>query len=333
MNAMVLQKAGQPLVYSQVPVPKPASGEVLIRVTACGVCRTDLHIVDGELRAAKFPLIPGHEVMGQVVALGPGVTNLRTGTIVGVPWLGYTCGTCIFCRQGKENLCNEARFTGYTLDGGYAEFMVADARFCLRPGVAFRGASAAPLLCAGLIGFRAYRMVNPAAVNIGLYGFGAAAHILTQVARMDDKKIFAFTREGDSAGQAFARQMGACWAGESGSAPPEKLDAAIIFAPVGDLVVEALRHTAKAGQVICGGIHMSDIPSFSYDLLWEEHQIRSVANLTRKDGADFFKALKTHPVSTEVQYFSLTEANTALALLRQGKLRGAGVLLPLVADH
>lgn len=328
MNAMVLESPGTPLSYRRSPVPIPGPGQVLIRVIACGVCRTDLHIVDGELRSAKFPLIPGHEVIGEVMNSGGHGTVIRPGTIVGVPWLGYSCGTCRFCLQGKENLCEHARFTGYTLNGGYADYMVADARFCFRLSAACRSPQAAPLLCAGLIGYRSYNMIDPSATHIGFYGFGAAAHILTQLAKANGKKIYAFTQKGDHEGQAFALRMGACWAGESGSDPPEKLDAAIIFAPVGALVVEALRHIVKGGQVICGGIHMSDIPSFRYELLWEEREIRSVANLTRKDGIAFFKALKRHPVIPEVQYFRLDQANEALDSLRRGLLKGAAVLLP-----
>lgn len=327
MNAMILQQVGQPLKYQQIPIPLPNSTQLQIRVIACGVCRTDLHVIDGELTQPKLPLVPGHEVVGKVTMVGKEVIGFQTNDIVGVPWLGYTCGECKFCRSGRENLCEKGLFTGYTLDGGYAEFIVADARFCLPMPEGYRGAAAAPLLCAGLIGFRSYRMIRPEAKNIGLYGFGAAAHILTQVAKAQQKQIFAFTREGDTEGQLFAIRMGADWAGSSRENPPEKLDAAIILAPAGELVPKALQDTDRVGQVICGGIHMSTIPAFSYDLLWGERSVQSVANLTREDGLAFLKQIQLSPVKTQVTYFKLSEANEALNRLRKGKVSGAAVLL------
>lgn len=327
MNAMLLDRPGQPLAYRRIPIPQPGPGQVQLRVIACGVCRTDLHIVDGELIALKLPLIPGHEVIASVTASGSEVTSFSDGDIVGVPWLGYTCGKCRFCLKGQENLCEKAGYTGYTRDGGYAEYMVADARFCFLMPAGYRIASAAPLLCAGLIGFRSYRMVHRKAVKIGLYGFGAAAHILTQIARAQHKQIFAFTREGDTESQLFAIRMGAGWAGSSLDQPPELLDAAIILAPSGELVPKALKDIDKGGQVICGGIHMSDIPAFPYSLLWEERSVRSVANLTRQDGRAFFKQLELSPVKTQTTFFKLSQANEALQQLRKGQVKGAAVLL------
>ncbi|MCQ6958711.1 zinc-dependent alcohol dehydrogenase family protein [Mucilaginibacter aquariorum] len=327
MNAMMLERPGQPLMYRKVAIPQPGPGELQLRVIACGVCRTDLHIVDGELTAAKLPLIPGHEVIARITALGVSVTGFCTGDIVGVPWLGYTCGACRYCLAGRENLCEKAKFTGYTLDGGYAEFMVADARFCFLMPAGYQEATAAPLLCAGLIGFRSYRMIRPEATRIGLYGFGAAAHILTQIAKAQGKQLFAFTREGDTAAQLFAIRMGAGWAGGSLDKAPERLDAAIILAPAGELIPKALKDVDKAGQVICGGIHMSDIPSFPYALLWEERSVQSVANLSREDAKAFLQQLALSPVKTQTTTFPLSQANEALRQLRSGQLQGAAVLL------
>lgn len=327
MNAMVFERAGEPLTYKKLPVPRAAANQVLIKVIACGICRTDLHVIDGELTQPRLPLVPGHEIIGKVVALGSTVDSIKINDIVGVPWLGYTCGKCKFCLAGKENLCDNARFTGYTIDGGYAEYTVADARFCFLLDKQHSTANAAPLLCAGLIGFRSYKMTDPLAKNIGLYGFGAAAHILIQVAIAQGKTIFSFTKDGDNAGQSFAKTLGSHWVGGSSDAPPVKLDAAIIFAPAGELIPVALRNLDKGGQVICGGIHMSEIPAFSYNLLWEERSVRSVANLTRKDGLDFFDILKTTHVETQTEFFKLHQANEALNLLRNGRIKGAAVLV------
>jgi propanol-preferring alcohol dehydrogenase len=327
MKAMVLEHAGNPLVYKKLPLPVPTAGQVLIKVSACGICRTDLHVIDGELTQPKLPLIPGHEIIGRIAGLGSGIKDHKINDLVGVPWLGYTCGYCKYCKAGKENLCDNALFTGYTVDGGYAEYTVADARFCFSLTSAFGTPSSAPLLCAGLIGFRSYQMINPSAKNIGLYGFWAAAHIITQVAVSQGKKIFAFTRDGDNEAQKFAAKMGAFWAGGSTDTAPEKLDAAIIFAPAGELIPKALKDVDKGGQVICGGIHMSKIPAFSYDLLWEERMIKSVANLTRKDGIEFFSLLKEVPVKTQTTVFSLKHANEALEKFRKGGISGAAVLV------
>ena len=327
MQAMVLERAGQPLLLMKLPVPAPGPRQVLIKIIACGVCRTDLHILDGELHHPKPLLIPGHEIVGEVVQTGKEVKQLLPGDLVGVPWLGYSCGSCTYCRQGRENLCENAQFTGYTLDGGFAEYTVANEQYCFRLDASLANPSGAPLLCAGLIGYRAYSMINEYATHIGIYGFGAAAHILIQVALKQGKKIFAFTRDGDTASQAFALQLGASWAGGSSMTCPVKLDAAIIFAPVGALVPKALRDLDKAGVVVCGGIHMTDIPSFPYDILWEERMIRSVANLTRRDGLTFLKLAPTIPVTTEVTLYPLAEANRAVADLRSGNLQGAAVLV------
>ncbi|MFD2872896.1 zinc-dependent alcohol dehydrogenase family protein [Mucilaginibacter ximonensis] len=327
MNAMLLDRPGQPLVYRQIPIPQPGPCQLLLRVIACGVCRTDLHIVDGELAAPKLPLVLGHEVVASVIGCGSEATGFNTGDVVGVPWLGYTCGKCRFCLSGQENLCDNACFTGYTLDGGYAEYMVANARSCFLMPAGYQGAPAAPLLCAGLIGFRSYRMLSQKAVKVGLYGFGAAAHILTQIARAQHKQIFAFTRDGDTEAQLFAIRMGAGWAGSSLDTPPELLDAAIILAPSGELVPKALKDINKGGQVICGGIHMSDIPAFPYSILWGERSVCSVANLTREDGLAFFKQLELSPVKTQTTIFKLSEANEALQQLRKGQLKGAAVLV------
>jgi propanol-preferring alcohol dehydrogenase len=325
MWAMVFERAGHPLQRRELPSPRPSAGQVLLRVHACGVCRTDLHIVDGELPAAKVPLVPGHQIVATVQVVGPDVSSLRIGDRVGVPWLGWTDGTCLYCLSGRENLCDEARFTGYHLDGGYAELAVADARFCFPIPAGTPDLQAAPLLCAGLIGFRALRMAGDGR-QLGFYGFGSAAHILTQVARAEGREVFAFTRPGDERSQAFARELGATWAGSTAEAAPTALDAAIIFAPAGELVPQALRAVRKGGTVVCAGIHMSDIPSFPYQILWEERVLRSVANLTRGDGQEFLALAPRVPVRTEVEAFPLESANEALAALRSGRLRGSAVL-------
>jgi propanol-preferring alcohol dehydrogenase len=324
---MVLEKPRTPLRLMDIAPPKPKAGEVLIQVRACAVCRTDLHVVDGELQNPKLPLVPGHEIVGTVVETGSGANWFQVGARVGVPWLGWTCGECAFCLSERENLCDRARFTGYTVDGGYAEFVVADERFCFPIPQSSSDAEAAPLLCAGLIGFRSLGKTGNAK-RIGLYGFGAAAHIITQVARYQCREIYAFTRPGDVEGQHFAKSMGATWVGDSETLPPEPLDAAIIFAPVGELVPRALKALNKGGVVVCGGIHMSDVPSFPYDLLWNERSVCSVANLTRRDGKEFFLIAPRIPVKTTVETFPLEQANEALARLREGKIRGAAVLVP-----
>jgi alcohol dehydrogenase, propanol-preferring len=331
MEAMVLEHLGQPLQWRKMPDPNPGRGEVLIQVSACAVCRTDLHIIDGELTQPKLPLVPGHEVVGRVVQTGQDAARFRPGDRVGVPWLAWTCGQCEYCRSGKENLCDSARFTGYSVDGGYASLMLADQRFCFAIPEKFSDAEAAPLLCAGLIGYRALSKTEEAK-RLGIYGFGAAAHIISQVARFQGREIFAFTRPGDEAGQQFARSLGAVWAGGSADLPPCPLDAAIIFAPAGPLVPQALRAVKKGGIVVCGGIHMSQIPAFSYDLLWEERVVCSVANLTRADGDQFLPLAVQVPVKTSIQMFPLGEANEALARLRSGKIKGAAVLLPSSAS-
>jgi propanol-preferring alcohol dehydrogenase len=323
---MVLRAVGIPLELREVEQPVPVGRQVLLQVRACGVCRTDLHIFDGELDHPKLPLILGHEVVARVVGCGPDVQDLRRGERVGVPWLGWTDQTCRYCARGQENLCDSALFTGYTLDGGYAEYLVADERYCFRLPERYPDAHAAPLLCAGLIGYRTYRLAGESAEHLGLYGFGAAAHIITQVAGFQGRQVYAFTRPGDTAGQAFARELGAVWAGGSDEVPPHALDAALIFAPVGGLVVAALRATAKGGVVVSGGIYMSDIPSFAYRLLWEERVVRSVANLTRQDGADFMALAARVPIQTTIQPFALEDANTALDRLRAGQIEGAAVL-------
>src|SRR5260221_2500206 len=326
MRAMILDSPKRPLTLREVPAPVPAAGEVLVRVAACAVCRTDLHVVDGELPNPKLPLIPGHEIVGRIEKLGAGVERFRPGDRVGIPWLGWTCGECGFCRSGRENLCDRARFTGYTIDGGYAELTRADARFCFPLPDAFGDVAAEPLLCAGLIGYRSVRKTGDAR-RLGIYGFGAAAHIVAQVARFQGREIFAFTRPGDTTAQEFARRLGAVWAGGSDEAPPEKLDAAIIFAPTGPLVPAALRAGGKGGTVVCGGIHMSDIPSFPYRDLWEERSVCSVANLTRRDGEEFLEIAPRVPGRTETQPFPLEAANDALDRLRSGQLTGAAVLV------
>jgi propanol-preferring alcohol dehydrogenase len=326
MRAMILDSPGNPLRNAEVPEPEPAPEQVLLRVRACAVCRTDLHVVDGELPDPKLPLIPGHQIVGTVERVGGRVDRFEVGDRVGVPWLGRTDGTCRYCLAGRENLCDEARFTGYQMDGGYAGYTVADHRFCFPIPEGYPDLQAAPLLCAGLIGYRSLVAAGDAE-RLGLYGFGASAHIIAQVAAHQGRKIFAFTRDGDEEGQGFARELGAAWAGGSDQAPPEELDAAIIFAPVGALVPTALRAVAKGGVVVCAGIHMSDIPSFPYEILWGERAVRSVANLTRKDGEEFLALAPTVPVRTEVVTFPLEEANEALNALRGGKIRGAAVLV------
>jgi alcohol dehydrogenase, propanol-preferring len=322
MRAVVLDAPGTPLRPAELPIPEPGPGEVRLRVLACGVCRTDLHIVDGELARPKLPLVPGHQIVGVVdVAAGAHARGAR----VGVPWLGWTCGECTYCGSGRENLCDLARFTGYDVDGGFAEFAVADARFCLPVPAELEPEQAAPLLCAGLIGYRALRLAGDAA-RLGLYGFGAAAHEIAQVAAWQGRRVFAFTRGGDDDAQTFARSLGAVWAGAADEKPPEELDAAIIFAPAGELVPAALRAVAKGGTVVCAGIHMSDIPSFPYELLWGERVVRSVANLTRADGEDYLALAARIPVRTHVEPFALADANDALAKLRSGAVLGAAVL-------
>jgi alcohol dehydrogenase, propanol-preferring len=325
MHAMVLDRPGQPLVMRELPVPEPATGEMLVAVSACGVCRTDLHVIDGELPHPKLPIVPGHEIVGRVEALGSGVAGFTIGQRVGVPWLGATCGVCPYCRAERENLCDAPLFTGYTRDGGYATHTVADARYCFPLPDGFGDVEAAPLLCAGLIGWRSYRMAGEGAA-LGIYGFGAAAHILAQVAVWQGRRVHAFTRPGDGTAQAFARTLGAAWAGGADETPPEPLDAAIIFAPVGALVPAALRAVKKGGRVVCGGIHMSDIPSFPYAILWEERQVVSVANLTRADACEFLAIAPKSGLKTEVVRYPFARANDALDDLRGGRLQGAAVL-------
>jgi len=325
VRAAILNSPGSPLRLADVPAPEPEAEQVLIRVRACGVCRTDLHVVDGELRDPKLPLIPGHQIVGEVVETGERVERFAPGDRVGVPWLGWTCGRCHYCLSGRENLCDYARFTGYQIDGGYAEYAVADHRFCF-PISDVSDLQAAPLLCAGLIGYRSLKMAGDAE-RLGLYGFGAAAHIVIQVARHQGREVFAFTRDGDEEAQNFAREMGALWAGGSSQPPPEELDAAIIFAPIGALVPAALGAVAKGGVVVCGGIHMSDIPSFPYEVLWGERIVRSVANLTRRDGEEFLALAPEVPVRTRVAPFPLVEANEALDSLREGRVSGAAVVV------
>ena len=309
------------------PPPVAGPGQVLVKVRACGVCRTDLHVVDGDLPDPKLPIVPGHEIVGEVVEAGDGVEGFHRGERIGVPWLGYACGVCAYCTSGRENLCPKARYTGYQIDGGYAEYATADARFCFHLPDEYADADAAPLLCAGLIGYRSYRVAG-AGQRLGLYGFGAAAHIIAQVAIHDGRDVYAFTSPGDTDAMAFARQLGASWAGASTEAPPHPLDCAIIFAPVGRLVPEALARTRAGGVVVCAGIHMSDIPSFSYRLLWEERVLRSVANLTRQDAREFLALAPSVPIRTHVQRLPLADANLALDALRHGRIRGAAVLVP-----
>lgn len=326
MQAMVLEASRAQLRETRVPRPTPGPGQILVRVCACAVCRTDLHVLDGELPHPKLPLVPGHEIIGRVVETGRGADHFKPGDRVGIPWLGWTCGECRYCRSGRENLCEKARFTGYTLDGGYAEYLVADERFCFSIPDSYSDAHAAPLLCAGLIGYRCLAKTGDAE-RLGLYGFGAAAHIVIQIARHQGRKIFAFTRPGNTTSQKFALSLGADWAGASNTQPPEPLDAAIIFAPIGGLVPQALKAVARGGTVVCGGIHMSDIPSFPYDLLWQERTVCSVANLTRRDGEEFMALASRIPIQTIIQTFPLAEANQALTCLRTGKLQGAAVLM------
>ncbi len=325
MRAMVLREAREPLELEHRRVPEPGPRQVLVRIHACGVCRTDLHVIDGDLTQPKLPLVPGHEAVGRIAACGREVERFAEGARVGIPWLGWTCGTCRFCRAGKENLCETAKFTGYTLDGGYGDYTLVDQRYAFPIHGGYSDAEAAPLLCAGLIGYRSLVMAGEAE-RIGLYGFGAAAHIVAQLARYQGRRVFAFTRPGDEEAKQFALDLGAVWAGESGDTPPEELDAAIIYAPVGALVPAALRATAPGGTVVCAGIHMSDIPSFPYDILWRERTLRSVANLTRKDGEDFLALAPKAGVKTSVETLPLDQANEALARLREGRLRGAAVL-------
>ncbi len=328
MRAMILDAPRALLrLDANAPTPRPGTNEVLIRVHACGVCRTDLHVQDGELTHPKLPLVLGHEIVGTVVEVGPEVERVREGDRVGVPWLGWTCGICSYCLSSRENLCVRARFTGYQIDGGYAEYTVANERFCFPIPPLFTDVEAAPLLCAGLIGYRALRLAGDAP-RLGLYGFGAAAHIAIQVARHRGQQVFAFTRPGDAEGQRFARTLGAAWAGGSDTPPPEPLDVALIFAPVGALVPTALAATVRGGMVVCAGIHMSDIPSFPYRLLWEERTVRSVANLTRQDGDAFLDIAPRIPVRTTTEPFPLVDANEALARLREGRIEGAAVLVP-----
>ncbi|MBF2063084.1 MAG: zinc-dependent alcohol dehydrogenase family protein [Calothrix sp. C42_A2020_038] len=326
MRAMILHTPGKPLQLVDLPLPNYNSNQVLIQVHTCGICRTDLHIIDGELTNPKLPLIPGHQIVGTIVEIGEKVTKFRVGQRIGVPWVGNTCNHCRYCLTGKENLCDDAQFTGYQIDGGYAEYTVADERFCFPIPPDYPNLQAAPLLCAGLIGYRAFRMVEDAK-NIGFYGFGAAAHILVQVARHQNRQVFAFTRPNDIEGQKFARSLGAVWAGGSDQLPSEPLDAAIIFASVGSVVPAALKAVCKGGVVVCAGIHMSDIPSFPYEILWGERVLRSVANLTRQDGEEFLALAPQIPIHTEVEAFPLTAANEALASLRNSKISGAAVLV------
>ena len=327
MQAMMLEAPGQQLKPAELKVPEPGPNQVLLKVAACGVCRTDLHIVDGELMEPKLPLVLGHEIVGRIEAMGEGVEGFAIGMRVGVPWLGSTCGTCFYCRSGHENLCDRARFTGYQIDGGYASHALADARYAFHLPDGYSDAEAAPLLCAGLIGYRALKMTG-GAKRLGIYGFGAAAHIVAQVARHQGREVYAFTRPGDVRAQEFARELGAIWAGGSDETPPQELDAAVIFAPVGALVPAALKAVRKGGVVVCGGIHMSDIPAFPYALLWGERVVRSVANLTREDAQEFLALAPKVPVRTRVVPMPLSGANEALACLRQGELTGAAVLIP-----
>jgi len=322
---MVLERQRQPLREAELPAPRPGPGQLLLSVSACGVCRTDLHIVDGELSEPKLPLVPGHQIVATVAAVGEGAERFASGDRVGVPWLGWTCGECRYCLSGRENLCDRALFTGYDLDGGYAELAIADERFCFPIPAGYPDEQAAPLLCAGLIGYRALRLVGDAE-RIGFYGFGASAHILCQVAVHQGRRVFVFTREGDAEGQEFARRLGAEWAGSSAETPPEELDGAIVFAPVGPLMTAALRVSAKGARIVSAGIHMSDIPSFPYEQLWGERSLASVANLTRQDGEEFLSLAPQVPVRTEVTVHPLEEANEALASIRDGSLKGAAVL-------
>jgi len=331
MRAMLFERPGQPLRLTEMPIPTPRAGQLLIRVRACAVCRTDLHVIDGELTKPKLPLIPGHEIVGTVEEKGTEVERFEIGDRVGIPWLGWSCGECSYCLWEKENLCDQAKFTGYTLDGGYAEYTVADQRFSFPIPESYSDAEAAPLLCAGLIGYRSLLKAGDGK-HLGIYGFGAAAHIVAQVAHYQNREVYAFTRPGDKEAQKFAFQLGAVWAGGSYDLPPVKLDAAIIFAPLGDLVPQALRAVGKGGIVVCGGIHMTDIPAFPYSILWEERSICSVANLTRRDGEEFLALAPRIPVKTAVEIFTLEDANEALSRLRSGKIQGAAVLVTNAPD-
>jgi len=328
MRAMILEKPGVALQLQEMPDPVPGPGQVLVKISACGVCRTDLHVVDGDLSEPKLPIIPGHEIVGTVSALGADVDNFKLDERVGIPWLGRTCGCCSYCMSGAENLCDEPGFTGYQIDGGFADLTLADARFCFPVSDDYSDAELAPLLCAGLIGYRSLSMAGNNSARIGIYGFGAAAHIVTQVARYQDRQVYAFTTPGDRVAQEFALEMGSIWAGGSDQEPPVELDAAIIFAPVGTLIPTALRAVRKGGVVVCGGIHMSDIPGFPYNILWGERILRSVANLTRQDAKDFLQLAPKVPVRTRIEKFSLEDANLALEALRSGNLSGAAVLIP-----
>jgi propanol-preferring alcohol dehydrogenase len=330
MRAMVLEKPGTLLELREIADPAPGPGEVLVKVAACGVCRTDLHVVDGELTEPKLPIIPGHEIVGRIEAVGPNATSFRIGERVGIPWLGHTCGRCPYCAAGRENLCDAPRFTGYQIDGGYAEYAVAEAAYCFPLPESYSDTAAAPLLCAGLIGYRSLRMAGDA-TRLGIYGFGAAAHIVAQVAEFEGRSVYAFTRSGDAEAQAFARSLGCVWAGGSDEQPPAELDAAIIFAPVGALVPTALAAVRKGGTIVLGGIHMSDIPAMPYRLLWGERVVRSVANLTRQDARDFLELAARKPITAHVEPFALADANTALDRLRTGRLTGAAVLIPNLA--
>lgn len=327
MNASLLKTIHQPLVYQDVPDPQAGPGQILVRVKACGVCRTDLHIVDGDLTQPKLPLILGHEIIAEVIETGAGVSGFQAGEQVGVPWLGHTCDICRYCLKGQENLCESPAFTGYTLDGGFAELTIAEARYCFHLPSGYDAVHAAPLMCAGLIGYRSYRMIGEGVKKLGLYGFGAAAHITAQIAAQSGQEVYAFTRPGDLESQRFALQQGAIWAAGSDELPPEPLDAAILYAPVGSLLPTALKAVGKGGSVVCAGIHMSDIPSFAYELLWGERVVRSVANLTRRDGDEFLEFIKKHPVQTQVNVYPLAEANRALHDLRTGQLQGAAILV------
>jgi len=327
MHAMLFNRPGSPLVWTELADPRPDDQQILIRVRACGVCRTDLHLIDGELKNPKLPLVPGHEIIGEVIEMGASVDRFKIGDRVGVPWLGWTCGICNYCKTGRENLCDRARFTGYQFDGGYAELTVADQRFCFLIDERYSDVAAAPLLCAGLIGFRTLKMAGEAQ-RLGIYGFGAAAHIVAQVALYEGREIYAFTRASDTVAQAFAKELGAVWAGSSETLPPEPLDAALIFAAAGYLIPAALRATAKGATVVCGGIHMSDIPSFPYSVLWGERVLRSVANLTRADATEFLSLAPDIPVKTRAIVYPLTQANEALADLRASRFSGAAVLVP-----
>ncbi len=326
MRAMLLDFPRTPLQLAELPIPTPGPGQVLLKVSTCGICHTDLHILDGELNGPKLPLVLGHQIVGTVSQSGPDARQFQIGERVGVPWLGATDGTCRYCLRGQENLCDHPVFTGFHVDGGFAEYTLADERFCFSLPASYSDLEVAPLLCAGLIGYRTYRLAGENVETLGIYGFGAAAHIITQVARHAGKRVYAFTRPGDTAAQEFAIRQGAEWAGDSTQMPPEKLDAALIFAPVGPLVVSALKATHKGGLIVCGGIHMSDIPAFPYSLLWEERVIRSVANLTRQDGEEFLALAPQVPVRTEVKVFRLEQAGEALEQLRHGKFTGAAVL-------